>query len=91
MSKSVRKNLKAHKWAVQGSLNRPCLLREIPFPFKFGVSCGPLQKLRLTMQRPFKKEDKHLHLRLVELQKLLLPQIFQYAILNWNSQHQLHR
>jgi len=91
MSNSVGKNLKTYQWAIQGCLNRSCLLREISFPFKFGVSCRPLQKLRLKMQRPLKEEDKHLHLRLVELQKLLLPQIIQYAILNWDSKHQLHR
>lgn len=91
MPNSVGKNLKTHRWAIQGGLNRSCLLREISFPFKFGVSCRPLQKLRLKMQRPLKKEDKLLHLRLVELQKLLLPQIVEYAILNRNSQHQLHR
>lgn len=91
MPYSGKKNLKAHQRAVQDSLNRSSLLREVPFSFKFGLSCGPLQKLRLKVQRPFQENNQRLYLRLGELQKLLLPQIVQYAIFNWNSQHQLHR
>lgn len=91
MPNSARKDIKAHKREVRTLPNRPHLLIAISFPFKSRVSCRPLQKLRLTMQRPLQEEDQQLHLRMVELQKLLLPQILQYAILNRHSQHQLHR